>query len=413
MSYYYLDNYEKCTSSQEPVEVCLADSFSGIRQYVQLRLKSIQERSCCKDKKMDSSHGSLSGMISTPLTGNHGEGLSTSLLEDSPAKISAQQEREQESQGNAQGSGSKWREWFAKYDPDSCSWKTPQCSLLGDLEPYSETWPKWGTMRNGVCSEQTMPEHLIEERESGYWPTPTLAPDAPNTNSNRKCGPNSLTECAKLGSPLYQKRMIPTPTCSDAFTSNLKSTQQKPHTMHSVSLAQLCEKMPEKMWPTPRSRDWKDSMGTVPPSRVLNPGQATLGQQVAIGMKESYPTPCVTGMGSGSGNCEKANKLFENGQINDDERRSKRSGNGGQLNPDWVEWLMGWPIGWTRMEPIELDRRDWVVDPADDGEVPRVGTDIANRAKRLKAIGNGQVPQVATTMFNELVRRINDNLILP
>ena len=45
--------------------------------------------------------------------------------------------------------------------------------------------------------------------------------------------------------------MIPTPTCSDAFTSNLKSTQQKPDTMHSVSLAQLCEKMPEKMWPTP------------------------------------------------------------------------------------------------------------------------------------------------------------------
>lgn len=23
-------------------------------------------------------------------------------------------------------------------------------------------------------------------------------------------------------------------------------------------------------------------------------------------------------------------------------------GNGGYLNPDWVEWLMGWPIGWTR-----------------------------------------------------------------
>ena len=22
---------------------------------------------------------------------------------------------------------------------------------------------------------------------------------------------------------------------------------------------------------------------------------------------------------------------------------------GGQLNPDWVEWLMGMPIGWTRL----------------------------------------------------------------
>ena len=23
---------------------------------------------------------------------------------------------------------------------------------------------------------------------------------------------------------------------------------------------------------------------------------------------------------------------------------------GGPLNPEWVEWLMGWPIGWTDSE---------------------------------------------------------------
>lgn len=32
------------------------------------------------------------------------------------------------------------------------------------------------------------------------------------------------------------------------------------------------------------------------------------------------------------------------------------AGNGGQLNPDWVEWLMGWPIGWTDLNPLETDR---------------------------------------------------------
>jgi len=26
---------------------------------------------------------------------------------------------------------------------------------------------------------------------------------------------------------------------------------------------------------------------------------------------------------------------------------------GGQLNPTWVEWLMGFPIGWTDFEPLE------------------------------------------------------------
>ena len=29
---------------------------------------------------------------------------------------------------------------------------------------------------------------------------------------------------------------------------------------------------------------------------------------------------------------------------------------GGQLNPDWVEWLMGWPIGWTACEPLETGK---------------------------------------------------------
>jgi hypothetical protein len=31
-----------------------------------------------------------------------------------------------------------------------------------------------------------------------------------------------------------------------------------------------------------------------------------------------------------------------------------------QLNPDWVEWLMGWPISWTSLEPLSLKEfRAW------------------------------------------------------
>lgn len=29
---------------------------------------------------------------------------------------------------------------------------------------------------------------------------------------------------------------------------------------------------------------------------------------------------------------------------------------GGSLNPPWVEWLMGWPIGWTDLRPLEMDK---------------------------------------------------------
>ncbi len=27
---------------------------------------------------------------------------------------------------------------------------------------------------------------------------------------------------------------------------------------------------------------------------------------------------------------------------------------GGPLNPEWVEWLMGWPIGWTALDALEM-----------------------------------------------------------
>ena len=105
---------------------------------------------------------------------------------------------------------------------------------------------------------------------------------------------------------------------------------------------------------------------------------------------------------------------------------------GGQLNADWVEWLMMFPIGWTSLEPIkEMIWLDWSVDPADlekpemigtiratqairscdfrkgrkpspeefietsgpgTGPIPRVATNIKDRVNRLKALGNGQVP---------------------
>ena len=34
---------------------------------------------------------------------------------------------------------------------------------------------------------------------------------------------------------------------------------------------------------------------------------------------------------------------------------------GGMLNPPWVEWLMGWPIGWTDLKPLEMARfQEWL-----------------------------------------------------
>ena len=35
--------------------------------------------------------------------------------------------------------------------------------------------------------------------------------------------------------------------------------------------------------------------------------------------------------------------------------------NGGALNPEWDEWLMGWLIGWTELKPLEMAKfRQWL-----------------------------------------------------
>ena len=34
---------------------------------------------------------------------------------------------------------------------------------------------------------------------------------------------------------------------------------------------------------------------------------------------------------------------------------------GGKLNPDWQDWLMGWPIKWTDLQPLEMDKfQSWL-----------------------------------------------------
>jgi hypothetical protein len=39
---------------------------------------------------------------------------------------------------------------------------------------------------------------------------------------------------------------------------------------------------------------------------------------------------------------------------------------GGTLNPTWVEWLMGWPLGWTDLKPLVMDKCHCVQLPLGD-----------------------------------------------
>lgn len=90
------------------------------------------------------------------------------------------------------------------------------------------------------------------------------------------------------------------------------------------------------LWPTPRANEYKDTLQSVPPSRKKDPGKCNLTQRVA--MERMFATPCA----------EDAQETH--GGNN---HRSLRTDVAGQLNPMWVEWLMGFPPGWTDLNASE------------------------------------------------------------
>ena len=142
------------------------------------------------------------------------------------------------------------------------------------------------------------------------------------------------------------------------------------------------------LWPTPTKRDWKGTNGENGLTR--KDGKSRMDQLPnAVAYDRTWPTPSTTGMCGGSGGWELLNR-----NTTVEEARRMGAGNGGHLNPDWVELLMGWPKGWTDLDafpgsiPVSWNE-DW-----EEG-VPRVVKDVKNRRNRLMAIGNGQVPACA------------------
>jgi hypothetical protein len=90
--------------------------------------------------------------------------------------------------------------------------------------------------------------------------------------------------------------------------------------------------------------------------------------------------------------------------ITDAERKAALAGKNAQLHPDWVEALMGYPLGWTDTGKEDSELRGQIY-PATwrDGTwekgIPRVVHKAKNRTKRLKGLGNAVVPQIPAVLW--------------
>ena len=193
--------------SQALVEAYLEENFLDGEQSVQLSGNPIPQAYCAPDKMTVFSRLSRFGMTYKPLTENLGEELLTWYLEGFHAKTSAQQEKAMDLKENDQECGDTWRGWLAKYDPDSCSWRTAQCSLLGEEQELLATLPRWGMTVDGLLWEHPMLAPITKGTGCGLLPnkeiftTPT-AHNAKETNAPSESNRNTPTLAAQVGGKL-------------------------------------------------------------------------------------------------------------------------------------------------------------------------------------------------------------------
>jgi hypothetical protein len=223
-------------------------------------------------------------------------GTLTSFAVVSPARTSPTPEEERDSVASDQDYSTKSPVSLAYWDQDTCSWRTWQRCLLEGWEMFSGRWPRSGMTVGGIAYRLPALVPRISgtgSSSSATFPTPTV-PLGGGERSGDRAGTGNLHYQARTG-----QLMFPTPTehgnynrkgltktSGDGLATRVKQLETQDGIVQRV------------MFPTPQSRDWKSG------STVSDYGNSRpLSEAVS-----------------------------------------------GQLNPTWVEWLMGFPLGWTDLD---------------------------------------------------------------
>jgi hypothetical protein len=116
------------------------------------------------------------------------------------------------------------------------------------------------------------------------------------------------------------------------------------------------------MWPTPAARDWisETCSDEFRDKRNARTAGKPLSWVVKHGNGKNWPTPNASdNRDRGNLNSPSVQRRMEIGkQVSLSMSVSEESG---LLNPTWVEWLMGFPLGWTDLKPLAMDKfHEWL-----------------------------------------------------
>lgn len=195
-----------------------------------------------------------------------------------------------------------------------------------------------------------------------------------------------------------------------------------------------------QFWPTPTTQEWEH-----PNMELTDTGRRKTGKSShSINLADTvllFPTPKASSpLGGCSGARKTLQKMKDAGLITEQERRAFASGSGGKLNPEFVEWLMGYERHFTEdliptptasaskgatpnrwySQSVQVERErgthipeqtrrtcgthaaweNWPCEP----ELDRVVDGIPNRVDRVRCLGNAVVPQQFFPFFDAIYK---------
>ena len=192
-----------------------------------------------------------------------------------------------------------------------------------------------------------------------YYATPTV-----NDSKNSTLPPSQGKRSSLVGDMIREREMLPTPTTSDQYSASspeyLEKKGRNPMTNQLRDAVRYVEeRKPIEYWPTPTAAE----ANKIP--ACANYGQVGLNNNPRIrGLptrpkkeksgKKLFPTPMARDW-KGGYNTKSLTREDGKSRAMDALPNAILEGRGtetvsGQLNPQFVEWLMGYPMEYTKVE---------------------------------------------------------------
>lgn len=304
----------------------------------------------------------LSGTMLKPSMANRGVASWISCMAAIHASHSPLQGKSWEKKTRAT-SGRTSPKLFVQSNRPSASSKMSADIYDWGLNKSTMTYQKWVIALRQACLQRKKWVRRISASDCSSWPTARVS--SANGASQKEIlagNPKGRLEVSAV--------MWPTATATDSLVQRARPPEKMirkdgRNVLRTPSLAETV--MQPKGFPYTKQdlaksqsgKDYKTAKAQWPTPRAREPGSASKGHGKCLNeVSQNWATPTTRDWKDGAATSP---KVKTGSVLGRQAPRSKVNGKASQLtlNPLFVEWLMGWPIGWTGLEPVETAWCHW------------------------------------------------------